>query len=247
MRFENLREHDINQDCARTHLPQPLHCQRLLAGRLTARPNSWQLCWGCLQAADIDVSCAACRSLRGRICGSASKSLLRRGSRSRRRRSTLRTSRRALQNRLCTHVLASEWVLLLAAPRTVAGEARDSTLQTTCAWLHIKLITSRAVCHTCCCARARALMATSLKWPATSCVIRKRRMPTPDPPVHDLAPVPMRAGTRIGTTTRLLRRARAQGDCGCALSDAWFSECRFHADCGIERDGALAAARCGFV
>ncbi len=171
VRFENLREHDINQDCARTHLPQPLHCQRLLAGRLTARPNSWQLCWGCLQAADIDVSCAACRSLRGRICGSASKSLLRRGSRSRRRRSTLRTSRRALQNRLCTHVLASEWVLLLAAPRTVAGEARDSTLQTTCAWLHIKLITSRAVCHTCCCARARALMATSLKWPATSCVI----------------------------------------------------------------------------
>ena len=87
----------------------------------------------------------------------------------------------------------------------------------------------------------------SLKWPATSCVIRKRRMPTPDPPVHDLAPVPMRAGTRIGTTTRLLRRARAQGDCGCALSDAWFSECRFHADCGIVRDGALAAARCGFV
>jgi sulfite reductase beta subunit-like hemoprotein len=29
---KNLREHDINQDCERTHLPQPLLCQRLLAG-----------------------------------------------------------------------------------------------------------------------------------------------------------------------------------------------------------------------
>ncbi len=62
---------------------------------------------------------------------------------------------------------------------------------------HSKLIAGRAVCYACCCAQARALTATPRGWPVTShAVTVERRMLTPYPAVHDLAPMPTRAGSQ---------------------------------------------------
>jgi len=157
----------------------------------------------------------------------------------RKRRSTLRTSRRALRAWLRYHC----W-RVCAPARSTTHSGRGSGEQHVADTL--PLVFNQA-CHKQGCVpylplQARALMAPSLVWPATSSVIRERRMLVPDPAVQDLARVPMRAGDRFGKTIRHFK-APAQGDRGCALSDTWPLRCRCCADCRIVREGALAAAR----
>jgi len=130
---------------------------------------------------------------------------------------------------------------------------------------HSKLVAGRAVCYTGCCAQARALTATSRGWPVTShAVTLERRMPTPDPAVHDLAPVPTRAGSQavggrgwrgpagnalngLSDSTGRICGAHAPGNQGCALFETWLPVCRRRAGRGVVREGAVAAACCQLV